>query len=60
LGNMRARASEIDGRFEIRTAAGHGTTIIVTVPRDDFSNVQNFVPTRSLSQKFVTRFSIST
>ena len=60
LGNMRARASEIDGRFEIRTAAGHGTTIIVTVPRDDFSNVQNFVPTRSLSQNFVTRFSIST
>jgi signal transduction histidine kinase len=60
LGNMRARASEIDGRFEIRTAADHGTTIIVTVPRDDFSNVQNFVPTRSLSQKFVTRFSIST
>jgi signal transduction histidine kinase len=60
LGNMRARASEIDGRFEIRTAADHGTTIIVTVPRDDFSNVQNLVPTRSLSQNFVTRFSIST
>jgi signal transduction histidine kinase len=32
LGNMRARASEIDSRFEIQTAAGHGTTIIVTVP----------------------------
>jgi signal transduction histidine kinase len=32
LGSMRARASEIDGRFEIQTAAGHGTTIIVTVP----------------------------
>ena len=59
LGNMRARASEIDSRFEIRTAAGHGTTIIVTVPGDDFSNVQNFVPNRSLSQKLVTRFSTS-
>src|SRR5271165_3415790 len=59
LGNMRARASEIDGRFEMRTAAGHGTTVIVTVPRDDFSNVQNFVPNRSLSQNFVTRFSSS-
>ena len=59
LGNMRARASEIDSRFEIRTAAGHGTTVIVTVPGDDFSNVQNFVPNRSLSQKFVTRFSAS-
>jgi signal transduction histidine kinase len=32
LGNMRKRASEIDGRFEIQTAPGHGTTIIVTVP----------------------------
>ena len=32
LGNMRERAAEIDGRFEIQTAAGHGTTIIVTVP----------------------------
>jgi signal transduction histidine kinase len=32
LGNMRERASEIDSRFEIQTAAGHGTTIIVTVP----------------------------
>jgi signal transduction histidine kinase len=32
LGNMRERASEIDARFEIQTAAGHGTTIIVTVP----------------------------
>ena len=32
LGNMRKRASEIDGRFEIQTAAGHGTTIIVTAP----------------------------
>jgi signal transduction histidine kinase len=32
LGNMRKRASEIRGRFEIRTTAGRGTTIIVTVP----------------------------
>jgi signal transduction histidine kinase len=32
LGNMRERASEIDGRFEIQTADGHGTTMIVTVP----------------------------
>jgi signal transduction histidine kinase len=32
LGSMRARASEINGRFEIQTAAGQGTTIIVTVP----------------------------
>src|SRR5260221_10745144 len=29
LGNMRKRASEIRGRFEIRTTAGRGTTIIV-------------------------------
>jgi signal transduction histidine kinase len=32
LGNMRKRAADIDGRFEIRTAAGRGTNIIVTVP----------------------------
>jgi signal transduction histidine kinase len=32
LGNMRERASEIDGRLEIQTDAGHGTAIIVTVP----------------------------
>ena len=32
LRNMRERASEIGGRFEIQTAAGHGTTIMVTVP----------------------------
>ncbi len=36
LRNMRERASEIDGRFEIETAAGHGTTIIVTVPISSF------------------------
>jgi signal transduction histidine kinase len=32
LCSMRERASVIDGRFEIETAAGHGTSIIVTVP----------------------------
>lgn len=32
LGSMRERASVIDGRFEIETVAGRGTTIIVTVP----------------------------
>ena len=32
LGNMRERASEIGGRFEIQTAAGRGTNIIVTLP----------------------------
>ncbi|HZC34440.1 MAG TPA: GAF domain-containing sensor histidine kinase, partial [Chthoniobacterales bacterium] len=32
LGNMRKRAAEIDGRFEIQTAIGRGTSIIVTVP----------------------------
>ena len=32
LTNMRERASEIAARFEIQTAAGHGTTIIVTLP----------------------------
>jgi two-component system sensor histidine kinase DegS len=37
LGNMRERASEIDARFEIQTAAGHGTTIIVTVPIPRFA-----------------------
>jgi signal transduction histidine kinase len=36
LGNMRERASEIDGRFEIRTAAAQGTAIIVTVPISSF------------------------
>ncbi len=36
LSNMRERASEIDGRFEIQTVAGHGTTIIVTVPISSF------------------------
>jgi signal transduction histidine kinase len=32
LTNMRKRASEIGGRFEIQTAASRGTSIIVTVP----------------------------
>jgi len=36
LSNMRERASVIAGRFEIQTAAGHGTTIIVTVPISAF------------------------
>jgi signal transduction histidine kinase len=36
LGNMRERASQIDGRFEIQTAAGQGTSIIVTVPISRF------------------------
>jgi signal transduction histidine kinase len=36
LGNMKERASEIDGRFEVQTAPGHGTSIIVTVPISSF------------------------
>jgi signal transduction histidine kinase len=32
LGNMRKRASEIGGRFEIQTAVSRGTSINVTVP----------------------------
>lgn len=32
LSSMRRRAREIDGRFEIKTATGQGTSIIVTVP----------------------------
>jgi signal transduction histidine kinase len=32
LVNMRARASQLGGTLDIRTAAGQGTTIIVTVP----------------------------
>ena len=32
LRNMRTRASQIDGRLDIHTAAGHGTTIVLTVP----------------------------
>ena len=32
LRNMRTRASQIDGKLEIHTAAGHGTRIVLTVP----------------------------
>ena len=32
LRNMRIRASQIDGKLDIQTAAGHGTSIVLTVP----------------------------
>jgi signal transduction histidine kinase/CheY-like chemotaxis protein len=32
LHNMRIRASQIDGKLDIQTAAGHGTSIVLTVP----------------------------
>jgi signal transduction histidine kinase len=32
LSNMRTRASQIDGRLDIHTAAGRGTSIVLTVP----------------------------
>jgi two-component system NarL family sensor kinase len=32
LRNMGARASQIGGKLEIQSAAGHGTSVIVTVP----------------------------
>jgi signal transduction histidine kinase len=32
LRNMRTRASQIDGQLDIQTAAGRGTTIVLTVP----------------------------
>jgi PAS domain S-box-containing protein len=32
LRNMRTRASQIDGKLDIHTAAGHGTSIVLTVP----------------------------
>ena len=32
LRNMRARASQIDGKLDIDTGAGHGTCIVLTVP----------------------------
>ena len=32
LSNMRTRASQIDGKLDIHTAAGHGTSILLTVP----------------------------
>jgi signal transduction histidine kinase len=34
LRNMRTRASQIDGTLDIHTAAGHGTSIVLTVPID--------------------------
>jgi signal transduction histidine kinase len=38
LGNLRERTSEIDGRLEIQTAVGRGTTIAVTVPISSFQS----------------------
>ena len=35
LRNMRTRASQIDGKLDIHTAAGHGTSIVLTVPISD-------------------------
>src|ERR1700732_2987713 len=32
LSNMRTRASQIDGKLDIQTGAGHGTSIVLTVP----------------------------
>jgi signal transduction histidine kinase len=32
LRNMRTRASQVDGKLDIHTAAGHGTSIVLTVP----------------------------
>jgi nitrate/nitrite-specific signal transduction histidine kinase len=32
LRNMRTRASQMDGKLDIHGAAGHGTTIVPTVP----------------------------
>jgi PAS domain S-box-containing protein len=32
LRNIRARASQIEGKLAIHTAAGHGTSIVLTVP----------------------------
>jgi signal transduction histidine kinase len=42
LRNMRERASQIDGRFEIHTAAGHGTTIVVTTPISEAAQETKF------------------
>ena len=42
LRNMRERASQIDGRFEIQTAAGHGTTIVVTMPISEAAHQTEF------------------
>ena len=32
LRNMRLRASQIGGKLDIKTAVGHGTSIVLTVP----------------------------
>jgi signal transduction histidine kinase len=32
LRNMRLRASQIGGKLDIKTVAGHGTSIVLTVP----------------------------
>jgi signal transduction histidine kinase len=32
LSNMRTRASQIDGKLDIQTSAGHGTSIVLIVP----------------------------
>jgi predicted ATPase/signal transduction histidine kinase len=32
LSNMRTRASQIDGKLDIDTATGHGTSVVLTVP----------------------------
>jgi signal transduction histidine kinase len=32
LGNMRTRASQINGNLDIQTASGRGTSIVLTVP----------------------------
>jgi signal transduction histidine kinase len=32
LRNLRVRASQIDGKLDIQTADGHGTSIVLTVP----------------------------
>jgi PAS domain S-box-containing protein len=36
LSNMRTRASQIDGKLDIQTAAGRGTSIVLTVPIPSF------------------------
>ena len=32
LRNLRTRAAQIDGKLDTHTAAGHGTSIVLTVP----------------------------
>jgi signal transduction histidine kinase len=36
LGNMRTRATQIGGKLDIQTAAGRGTSIVLTVPIPSF------------------------